>query len=196
MAKHNRLSWAGFRDAAPLHQRGAAYPVGQIRLMYEQLLVALDGSPAAERVLDHVMALASAFGSHVTLLRATVSPEMVLAEEGVGDATTGQLAPTIDPEPIINADADTAVSYLSDVAARLRSRNVNVSMEHPGGPASQVIVERAAELGASLILMTTHGRSGLGRAIFGSVADDVLRHAPCPVLIVRIPHDDAKATAA
>jgi nucleotide-binding universal stress UspA family protein len=52
-----------------------------------------------------------------------------------------------------------------------------------------VIVERAEALGVSLILMTTHGRSGLGRAIFGSTADSVLRHAHCPVLLVRTPHE-------
>jgi nucleotide-binding universal stress UspA family protein len=158
--------------------------------MYEHLLVALDGSPAAERVLEHAEALASTFHSHVTLVRATVSVEMVLAEEGAGDATTGQIAPTIDPEPVLDADRDTAESYLSEVAARLRVRNLEVSTEHPEGAAEAVIVERAVALGASLILMTTHGRSGLGRAIFGSVADAVLRHAPCPVLLVRIPREE------
>jgi nucleotide-binding universal stress UspA family protein len=158
--------------------------------MYEHLLVALDGSPAAERVLEHAEALASTFHSHVTLVRATVSVEMVLAEEGAGDATTGQIAPTIDPEPILDADRDTAESYLDDVAGRLRAKNIDVSLDHTAGPADVVIVERAAALGAGLILMTTHGRSGIGRAIFGSVADSVLRHAPCPVLLVRIPHED------
>jgi nucleotide-binding universal stress UspA family protein len=162
--------------------------------MYEQLLVALDGSPAAERVLEHAEALAAAFGSHVTLLQATVSIEMVLAQEGAGDATTGQIAPTLDPEPVIEADSDSAESYLTSVASRLRGRNLVVSIEHPSGPAETVIVERAAALGASLILMTTHGRSGLGRAIFGSTADSVLRHASCPVLLVRIPHADAEST--
>jgi universal stress protein A len=43
-----------------------------------------------------------------------------------------------------------------------------------------------------MILMTTHGRSGLGRLFFGSVADAVLRHAPCPVLLVRISHEEEK----
>ncbi|MBV9329204.1 MAG: universal stress protein [Chloroflexi bacterium] len=160
--------------------------------MYEHLLVALDGSSAAERVLEHVEALATAFDSHITLLRATVSTEMVLAQEGAADATTGQVAPTLDPAPIIDADRDTAAAYLNTVASGLRARNLQVSTEHPAGAANLVIVERAAALGASLILMTTHGRSGIGRAIFGSTADSVLRHAACPVLLVRIPHQDEK----
>lgn len=157
--------------------------------MYEHLLVALDGSPAAERVLEHAEALASSFGSQVTLLRATISAEMVIAEAGAGDATVGQIAPTMDPEPIIDADKASAIEYLNTVAARLHTRNVNVAVEAPPGPASTVIVDRAVELSVNLILMTTHGRSGLGRMVFGSTADSVLRHSPCPVLLVRITHE-------
>jgi nucleotide-binding universal stress UspA family protein len=158
--------------------------------MYEHLLVALDGSDAAERVLEHAQALAVAFSSQITLLRVTVSVEMVLAEEGTIDVGVGDIPPTLDPDPVVDADVESAEGYLEGVAARLRALNLSVSVEHPGGPASQVIVERAAALGVNLILMTTHGRSGLGRALFGSTADSVLRHAPCPVLLVRIPHQN------
>jgi nucleotide-binding universal stress UspA family protein len=153
------------------------------------LLVALDGSPAAERVLEHAEALAQAFHSQVTLLQATVSAEIILAEESVGDVSVGQIPPTLDPESIVDADADSAEDYLQGVAERLRAQNIAVSIEHPAGTPNVVIVERAAALGVGLILMTTHGRSGLGRAIFGSTADSVLRHASCPVLLVRIAHE-------
>jgi nucleotide-binding universal stress UspA family protein len=154
--------------------------------MYEHVLVALDGSPAAERVLEHAEALALAFHSQVTLLRATISAEIVLAQESAGDVTGGQMAPVLDPEPIIDADSESAEDYLKQVADRLRARGIEVTIEHPAGTANAVIVERAEALDVSLILMTTHGRSGLGRAIFGSTADSVLRHASCPVLLVRI----------
>ena len=154
--------------------------------MYEHLLVALDGSPAAERVLEHAEALASAFGSRVTLLRATLSAEMVIAQSGAGDATVGQVSPALDPEPVLQADHDTAAEYLNAVAARLRGKNIDVSIDMAEGPANTAIIERAAQLGVSLILMTTHGRSGLGRMVFGSTADSVLRHSSCPVLLVRI----------
>jgi nucleotide-binding universal stress UspA family protein len=159
--------------------------------MYEHLLVALDGSPAAERVIEHAEALATAFGSDITLLRVTISPEMVVAETASGDSTVGQLAPPLDPEPIVQADEQSASEYLGTVAERLRQRKLTVHTEHPEGPANQVIVERATALNTSLILMTTHGRGGLGRVVFGSVADSVLRHAPCPVLLVRV-HDDGR----
>jgi nucleotide-binding universal stress UspA family protein len=164
--------------------------------MYEHLLVALDGSPAAERVLEHAKALATAFGSTITLFRATVSPEMVLAETTSADPTVGDLGAMVDPEPIVEADETSAAEYMEGVAARLREHKLTVRIEHAEGPADRVIVERATALGASLILMTTHGRGGLGRVVFGSVADSVLRHAPCPVLLVRVSHErETQSTA-
>jgi len=163
--------------------------------MFEHLLVALDGSPAAERVLEHAEALAVAFHSTITLLRATISAEMFVAETAGGETVVGEVLATVDPTPVLEADRTAAVDYLNGLAERLRRRNLTVNLEHPPGPANQVIVERAAALGVSLILMTTHGRGGLGRLVFGSTADSVLRHAPCPVLLVRVT-DNAEATAA
>jgi len=154
--------------------------------VYEHLLVALDGSSPAERVLEHAQALAKAFSSQVTLLRATISVEMVIAQTGAGEADAGQIAPAVDPEPILEADEETATSYLEGVAARLRQAGLTVGVDVTEGPAPSVIVERAKALGTDLILMTTHGRGGLGRMVFGSTADSVLRHAPCPVLLVRV----------
>jgi nucleotide-binding universal stress UspA family protein len=154
--------------------------------MFEHLLVALDGSPAAERVLEHAEALADAFHSTITLLRATISAEMVVAETAGGETIVGEVAATVDPTPILDADRSAAEEYLNAIAQRLRRRNLTVNQEHPPGPANQVIVERAAALGVSLILMTTHGRGGLGRVVFGSTADSVLRHTTCPVLLVRV----------
>jgi nucleotide-binding universal stress UspA family protein len=162
--------------------------------MYEQIVVALDGSPAAERVLEHAEALATAFGSHITLLHATLSAEMVLAQASAGDTGAGQVAPALDPDPVLEADHQTAANYVNGVAARLRQRGLTVEVETPEGPADNLIVERAHALGAQLILMTTHGRGGLGRVVFGSTADAVMRHAPCPVLMVRI-HDEDAASA-
>jgi nucleotide-binding universal stress UspA family protein len=157
--------------------------------MYDHLLVALDGSEPAERVLEHAVALAGAFGSRVTLLRATEGPELLLAQTSAGGPSIGDVAPAMDPTPILEAEESAAEDYLKDVAERLRRANVSVETEHPEGEPASVIVERAAALGVSLILMTTHGRSGLGRVMFGSVADSVLRHAACPVLMVRVTAD-------
>jgi nucleotide-binding universal stress UspA family protein len=159
--------------------------------MYEHLLVALDGSPAAEKVLVHAEAIARAFKSSVTLLRATVSAETLIAETAAGE-NVGEVVPLIDPTPIVEADRQTATEYLESVAARLRQHDLTVTIEEPEGPPADVIVERARELNVSLILMTTHGRSGLGRLVFGSVADAVLRHAPAPVLLVRVAEEERR----
>jgi len=158
--------------------------------MYEHLLVALDGSRHAEQVLEHAEALAKAFHSTIMLLRATVSAETLLAQTATSGATLGDGAAFVDPTPILDADRDAAVEYLNGVATRLRQHNLTVNTEHPEGPAAEEIVRRAAEEGVSLILMTTHGRGGLGRVVFGSTADSVLRHAPCPVLLVRVSDED------
>ena len=164
--------------------------------MYEHLLVVLDGSPTAEQILVHAEALAVAFHSTITLVRATVSAETLLAQTATSGGTLGDVGAFVDPTPVLDADRDTAVEYLNGVAARLRQHNLTVNTEHPEGPAAEEIVKRATELGVSLILMTTHGRGGLSRVVFGSTADSVLRHAPCPVLLVRIREgeDDSAAT--
>ena len=154
--------------------------------MYDQLLVALDGSDEAEHVLSHAEALARAFGSRITLLRATSSAAMLLTQSAGGGPGLGEVAATMDPTPILEAEQAGAAEYLARIAGRLQSQGLAVNTETPQGEAESVIVQRARELGAGLILMTTHGRGGLGRVVFGSVADAVLRHAPCPVLLVRI----------
>jgi nucleotide-binding universal stress UspA family protein len=158
--------------------------------MYEHVLVALDGSAPAERVMAHAEAFAMSFHSTITLVRATVAAETLLAETATAEPISGDVAPLIDPTPIVEGDRDEAVQYLDRMARRLRTHGVTVNTEHPEGPADQEIVDRAKALKVDLIMMTTHGRGGLGRILFGSVADKVLRHASCPVLIIRINEDE------
>jgi nucleotide-binding universal stress UspA family protein len=154
--------------------------------MYAHILVALDGSSEAEQVLPHVQELASRLGSRVTLLRATLAPEVLIAETAVGAPSMPESAAFIDPAPVLEAEHAAAREYVEQVAGRLKAAELNVGVELPEGPAGKVIIERAAELGVDVIAMTTHGRSGLGRVVFGSVADTVLRHATCPILLVRV----------
>jgi nucleotide-binding universal stress UspA family protein len=163
--------------------------------MYEHLMVALDGSPAAERVLEHAEALARAFSSRITLLRAMLGPETLLAQTATTGPGVGDVAPAMDPTPILEAEHEAATEYLDEVGARLRAHGFQIEAEHPEGDAADAIVQRARELNVDLILMTTHGRSGLGRVVFGSVADSVIRHAPCPVLLVHVTSTDEAATA-
>jgi len=157
--------------------------------VYEHLLVALDGAPESERVLDHAEAIAKAFRSRITVLRATVSAETLLAETAGTGPAGGDMGSIIDPTPNLEMDRESADQYLDSIAARFRAHDIVVDTEHPEGPAATEIVERAHALGVDLIVMSTHARGGLGRVLFGSVADDVLRHADCPVLLVRVSSD-------
>lgn len=156
--------------------------------MYERIVVALDGSDLAERILPHVVALGEKFGSTVTLVRATASPVEAVGGTAGADALG---AAAIDPTPIVEADREEAGAYLAALVQRLASDFREVDSQHAEGPAGEVIVERAGALGADLIAMTTHGRGGLGRLVLGSVADEVVRRAPCPVLLVRVRDEDS-----
>ena len=94
--------------------------------MYERILVALDGSEIAERVLPHVEALAKAFGSTLILLQATTSPAKLMAELSGGDV---DITPAVvDPTEILEEEQQEVGEYLARAAARLRGES--------GSPAS------------------------------------------------------------
>jgi nucleotide-binding universal stress UspA family protein len=154
--------------------------------MYSNIFVALDGSELAERVLPHAQALAEKLGAAVTLVRAVpvdmmIAPPAMMTVAGVMPVT-GEF---VDIEPVIEAHRQEATRYLQTVADRLKAQNLQVTTAQPEGRPAEVIVELAGHAGDSLIAMTTHGHTGLRRLVLGSVADEVLRTATCPVLLVR-----------
>jgi nucleotide-binding universal stress UspA family protein len=164
--------------------------------LYARIVVALDGSARAELVLPYVEALAEQFGSSVTLLRSTTASDVIAAPAIA--ATMSPLAPNIaappiDPSAVVAAERREAERYLDALAQRLRHYGLTVDYEQDEGSAADVIIERARQLDASLIAMTTHGRGGLERLIVGSTAETVLRHAPCPVLLIRIGQESGEA---
>jgi nucleotide-binding universal stress UspA family protein len=163
--------------------------------MYERILVALDGSELAERIPPHVETLGRALGSTLIVLRAARSPETIIAE-----LNAGAMVPAvgmIDPQPLIDAEREEADSYLATIAERLREHGLRVQTERPDGPAADAILRRAVEVNADLITMTTNGRTGLGRMVFGSVAGDVVRRSPRPLLVIGMtdhaPTEEARA---
>jgi nucleotide-binding universal stress UspA family protein len=159
--------------------------------MYTRILVPLDGSALAERVLPHVEALAMKFDSTVMLLRVTTAadalaptPSMAVGPFGVPAA-----GPIFDRVAFAREEREEAIKYLASLADGLRNRGVDVTNEQREGNPTAVIIEQAGQWPADLIAMTTHGRSGLGRLLLGGVAYDVVRSAPCPVLLVRVSED-------
>ena len=141
--------------------------------MYRHILLPLDGSPIAEQVLPHVEALAKAFGSRVTVPRVS-RPVGTVA--GVPVATEEFWDEEEDAE---------AIPYLAAIESRLRAWGVDRRCARAHGQLGATIVAQANEQGADLVAMTTHGRSGILRIALGSVAEGVVRHAECAVLLVR-----------
>jgi nucleotide-binding universal stress UspA family protein len=149
--------------------------------MQREILVPLDGSPLAETILPHAQLLAQSTGSAVTLLSAV--PTVLTA-----NAVAGPLGLEPYDEHAWETDVTYAHDYLVGVAARLEVEGLRVRAHVVEGAPAPVILDYAARHPAvSTIAMATHGRSGLGRWVFGSVAAQVLHGAAIPLLLVR-PH--------
>lgn len=138
--------------------------------MYKRILIPLDGSEFAEAALPHACALAACTGAELVLLRVAVQP------------LYGSVSP--DSSPSIRADTEAEASaYLDRVAGELRAAGFRVTAETCTGPVAETILDYAAGIRADLIVMSTHGRSGLARWFIGSVADKIVRGARLPVLL-------------
>jgi nucleotide-binding universal stress UspA family protein len=146
------------------------------------ILVPVDFSDCSHEVVRQAAELAQAFDATLELLHVIVVPAGLDASErilpdGPGSAPISVLA-------YLERDARSQLDPYAEIASaapRVRSR-----LER--GCVVDVILERAAELGAGMIVLGTHGRTGLARLTLGSVAKEVLRRAPCPVLTVRSVH--------
>jgi len=154
--------------------------------MVSRILVPLDGSKLAEGVLPSVEVLAGQLHAEVYLVEVVdvKSEAWPKAEE--------------PPHPVSGQSEweargiQTAVDYLSGVAAALQAKNVDAKWEVAEGVAATSIVNFAHSHAVDLIAMSTHGRSGLSRLVFGSVADQVMREAGIPALLVRPDHKAAQ----
>lgn len=137
-------------------------------------LVPLDGSPVAEAILPFVSRIAQPLGLEIALLRAVprILPQIIEGSRMVPDNNMERL----------NQEAD---AYLRTIADRLSANGFRVlTTVRVGEPATEILAG-ARECEADLIAMTTHGRSALGRLLFGAVAEAVLRRAHVPVFIAR-----------
>ncbi len=139
--------------------------------MFQHLLVPLDGSRLAESILPVVQTFARALDATVTLLH-VVEPAPPASIHG---------------EPHL-ANAEEARAYLENLAAVLRTENINADIHidvAEGGDVVRAIFAHGGELHADLIVLTNHGRSGLKQALFGSIAQQVLQSGEIPVLLVK-----------
>ncbi len=148
--------------------------------MINRILVPLDGSDLAEGVLPHVKDLAKQLHGKVHLIRV-----LDFVSQEVMAFSMGATATTEVVEEIERKDREEAEGYLSQVAGRLAAEGLEVSWEVVEGTAAGEIVDLAHTGSADLIAMSTHGRSGLSRVIFGSVAAKVVREVGIPVMLIK-----------
>lgn len=157
--------------------------------MYEELLIPLDGTEEGEAVLPHAAELAAKLGARVTLLRA-IKPLARAQRETMPTMLPGASPTAVDmgmetAREMTGAEHDAAERYLEGIGADLRARGIDVRSAVAQGAPAPVIAEYAAANGVDLIAMSSRRRGGLTRALVGSVADEVLRHAGCPLLLLR-----------
>ena len=145
--------------------------------MYRHILVPLDGSHLAEQVLPHVHTLAATEGTtQITLIRA-IPPVITPAVD-----YSGIFVAANDPNALLDEEAR---AYLEGVATTFRNEGYVVHTVVTSMPAADAIIDYAESEHADLIVIATHGRSGLSRWVFGSVTQKVVQVAPVPVLVIR-----------
>ncbi len=134
--------------------------------MYKKILVPLDGSAVAEVALPHAIEMAKIFQAELILLRVAFV----------------HFLPGSDPVELESAAVRESEAYLERVAQRLTAEGLQVHTVVRYGKAAEEIIDHAAENQVSVIVMATHGRSGVGRWLLGSTAEKVLRgdRGACP----------------
>lgn len=136
----------------------------------DRILIPLDGSPLAETALATAVEMARTSGARLLLLRAALTHTL----------------PGVDPIEAEVKVVREAEDYLAGIKTRLataRAGDVEATVWY--GPAAVAIIEAAEFHKVDMIVMTTHGRTGLGRLILGSVAESVLRGTTTPILLLR-----------
>jgi nucleotide-binding universal stress UspA family protein len=143
--------------------------------MYERILVTLDGSETAETILPFVERVAGPVDAEVILVRVVppLSPGELVATAGV-----------MAPDTLRLRELE-AREYLDTIQSRLRDKMIRARSEVRIGSPPAEILATATAVDADVIAMATRARGTLGRLLFGSVAEAVLREAPLPVLLVR-----------
>ena len=155
------------------------------------VLVPLDGSELSEESLPHAASVAAGLGARIMLLQVTATADFYRRYMD-RSPTAGEL---MSPEDLVQADSDDALASLAGASRRLAQEfgfggEVVVSHLQGQNPAEAIVEMAGSE--PTMIVMTTHGRSGINRLVLGSVTDRVVRHANVPVLVVRR-HDEAGA---
>jgi nucleotide-binding universal stress UspA family protein len=146
----------------------------------ERILVAIDHSPGSDAIVEYACAVARGTGATIELFHAYAPPnEMIGMVPGatVGGETT--------------AERDAGLALLGHAAAIVRGGGLAdpSRLVEQAPSAADAIISRARSGAFDLVVVGTHARTGVSRLVLGSVAEQVLRGAPCPVLVVHLPRD-------
>ena len=155
-------------------------------VLVERIVAPLDGSARAELSLPHVAGMAAALGAGITLLRVTPTADYYRSHLG-GALLQPQVGTRwMSPDDLADADSNQVRAYLSRVKNRLTAdRPLEVTIHHQQNEnVAQAIIDKASHQ-PSLVVMSSHGQSGIRRLMLGSIADRVVRHSNGPVLVVR-----------
>ena len=149
--------------------------------MYDKILVPLDGSERAECVLPHVEALATGCGAkEAILVSVTERVSGFIAVDDYSKPSGERLIPEA-----VGKQEKQAQKYLDKIAKTLEVKGVKVRTEVLIGKPAEEIIIYAHKTKCGLIVMASHGRSGIGRWAHGSVADRVFKAADAPILMIR-----------
>jgi len=156
--------------------------------MYQRILVPVDGSPTSDRGLDEALRLARLTGARLRLVHAV--DELTFA--------TGMEPAAVYAADLIPLLREAGLKVLEGAQARAAAAGIpadTVLHESFAGRLSDFVVEQARTWPAELVVIGTHGRRGVRRLLLGSDAEQILRTAPVPVLLVRDPSDAAPDAA-
>lgn len=154
--------------------------------MFKRVLVPLDGSGFASGALRYAAEIAQRFGAEVILVQ-VIKHATAVVDAG-GPIGVSPVAAEIAVQAALEADRRNAVRarrYLSGKVRAIGSRHIKSSYHVLMGDAARSIIEFSDKENIDLVVMTTHGKSGLKRAVMGSVADVVIRESGKPVLVIR-----------
>jgi nucleotide-binding universal stress UspA family protein len=156
--------------------------------MYRKILVPLDGSELAECVLPHVETIIAGCGVEEIIFIRVVEPVSIPSGTWTDGGSVITETDTESTRQRLNAGNETAAKeYLDKIVDKFGPRVKNVQGVMLKGKAADELVEYIQENEADLVIIASHGRSGISRWIYGSVAEKLLRSACTPVLMIRAP---------
>jgi nucleotide-binding universal stress UspA family protein len=148
--------------------------------MYKKIMVPLDGSKLAECVFPHLETIVKGCGSPEVIAVQAVEPLSVPYGREVAKFTSLEQVKAFETHQKAEAE-----KYLKEVVARLRKTGVNARADVIYGKAGEVLSDYATKNKIDLVIIATHGRSGVSRWVWGSVADRLIHSVSVPVLMVR-----------